>query len=121
MSDWPLAAGDPRHNPVRLRRSRRTEDYEITLPAGYVVDDLPAPVDLEYEFGSYHSRTSVINGVLHFSRSIEGKLLEVPATDAPDLRIFFDKILADERGVVTLRHAPQSKYTVPRQQAPEPH
>jgi hypothetical protein len=114
MSDWPLAAGAPRHNPVRLRRFRNTEDYEIALPPGYVVDDIPSPVDLEDGHSSYHSRTTVMDGVVHFTRTTEARELEVPATEAPRLRRFFDAILADERSMVTLRRAsPKSSHTPP--------
>ena len=32
------------------------DTFEITMPAGYEVDDFPPPVDLDYTFASYHSK-----------------------------------------------------------------
>ena len=37
--------------------SRDTDSFDITLPAGYEVDELPQPMDVDYSFGSYHSKT----------------------------------------------------------------
>jgi len=38
--------------------SLNSNSFEITLPAGYEVDDLPPPpVDLDYGFASYHGKT----------------------------------------------------------------
>jgi len=33
--------------------------FEIELPAGYEVDDLPQPVSAEFEFASYHSKAEI--------------------------------------------------------------
>jgi hypothetical protein len=52
-------AGDKRATkyPVEFPGPRHDNDtFEITLPAGYQVDELPAPTDVEYAFGSYHSK-----------------------------------------------------------------
>jgi hypothetical protein len=39
--------------------SQDTDIFEITIPSGYVVDDLPPPADMDFSFGSYHSKTEV--------------------------------------------------------------
>ena len=39
--------------------ARDVDTFEIAIPAGYVVDDLPPPVDADYSFASYHSKTEV--------------------------------------------------------------
>ena len=38
---------------------RNTDTFEIALPAGYEVDDLPPRVNAEYGFASYHSKAEV--------------------------------------------------------------
>src|SRR6267154_2742561 len=51
---------EPRKYPVEFEGpSRDTDTFEITLPAGYEVDDLPPPVNADYSFASYHSKTEV--------------------------------------------------------------
>lgn len=82
-----------------------TDLFEITLPAGYVVDELPLPVNAEYSFGSYHSKTEVSGSVIRYTRSYEIKQLSVPAGNAEELRKFNRTIATDERNVVVLKPA----------------
>jgi len=48
--------------------TRDTDTFEITIPAGYVVDDIPPPVDADYGFASYHSKTEVKGNVVGYIR-----------------------------------------------------
>jgi hypothetical protein len=53
-----LETKEPRKFPVIFEgREKDTETFEIELPVGYEVDDLPPPTDIEYSFASYHSKT----------------------------------------------------------------
>src|SRR4029077_16029730 len=55
-----LETKEPRKFPIEFDGpARDTDIFEITIPAGYVVDDLPPPVDADYGFASYHSKTEV--------------------------------------------------------------
>jgi hypothetical protein len=101
-SKLPISTDRPRHNPVNLLRGRDSDDFEIQLPAGYRVDELPRPVDVEEDFASYHSRTSVKDGVLHYSRRLEIKSFEVPPEQLQKLWRFYTAIDADQRSVATL-------------------
>ena len=83
-----------------------TDAFEITIPAGYTVDDLPPPVDADYSFASYHSKTVVNGNVLDYKRSFELKELSVPASQADDLRKFYRIIAGDERSTVVLKPTP---------------
>jgi hypothetical protein len=48
---------EPRIFPIELDApARDTDVFEIAIPDGYVVDDLPPPVDADYTFASYHSK-----------------------------------------------------------------
>jgi hypothetical protein len=48
-----LETREPRKYPVEFPGPRHDNDiFEITLPAGYQVDELPPPTDVEYAFGS---------------------------------------------------------------------
>jgi hypothetical protein len=107
MSIAPLPAAGPRHNPITLtRRGRDTDELSIVLPAGYRVDELPPSVDLEQDFGSYHSRTTVEHGVLHYTRSVEIRRFQIPPADADALRRFSSAIDADERAEATFTKGP---------------
>ena len=83
--------------------ARDTDKFEITMPAGYEVDDLPPPVDADYSFASYHSKTEVTGNVIGYSRTFEVKELSVPAAKAEELKKFYRIIAGDERNTVVLR------------------
>jgi transglutaminase-like putative cysteine protease len=83
-----------------------TDTFEITIPAGYTVDDLPPPVDADYEFASYHSKTEVKGNVVDYTRTFEIKQLSVPVDKAEQLRKFYRIIATDERNTVVLKPGP---------------
>jgi hypothetical protein len=83
-----------------------TDTFEITIPAGYVVDDLPPPVDADFSFASYHSKTVVSGNVVDYTRTFEQKELSVPVSKAEDLRKFYRMIASDERNTVVLKPGP---------------
>ena len=85
--------------------SRDTDKFEITIPPGYEVDDLPPPVDADYGFASYHSKTEVKGNLIDYTRTFEVKELSVPVAQADDLRKFYRIIAGDERNTVVLKAA----------------
>jgi hypothetical protein len=60
--------------------------YDIALPQGSVVDELPPPADADYSFGSYHAKTVVEGNVLKHTRTFEIKQISVPVNQAKDLK-----------------------------------
>jgi len=82
-----------------------TDAFEITLPAGFVVDDMPPPVDADFGFASYHSKTETIGSVLSYTRSFEIRDLSVPVDKAADLKKFYRIIASDERNTAVLKPA----------------
>jgi predicted transglutaminase-like cysteine proteinase len=83
--------------------ARDTDNFEITIPAGYVVDDVPPPVDADYGFASYHSKTEVKGNVIDYQRTYEVKELSVPVNRAEELKKFYRIIASDERNTVVLK------------------
>ena len=83
--------------------SHDTDSFDITIPAGYVVDDLPPAVDADYDFASYHSKTEVKGNLIHYTRTFEVKELSVPVAHADDLKKFYRIIASDERNTVVLK------------------
>ncbi len=95
---------DPRKFPFELEGAARDVDtFEIAIPAGYVVDDMPPPADADYSFASYHSKTEVSGGVIRYTRTYEVKELSVPVSRADDLKRFDRVIAGDERNTVVLK------------------
>jgi Domain of Unknown Function with PDB structure (DUF3857)/Transglutaminase-like superfamily len=82
---------------------RDTDSFEIALPAGYEVDELPPPMDVEYSFGSYHSKTEATGGSLRYTRAMEIKELSVPVSKMDDLKKFYRIIATDERSTAVLK------------------
>ncbi len=85
--------------------ARDTDSFEITIPPGYEVDDLPPPVDSDYSFASYHSKTEAKGGVIHYTRTFEVKELSVPVERAEELKKFYRIIASDERNTAVLKPA----------------
>lgn len=102
-----LETKEPRKFPIELDEpTRDTDSFEITIPAGYVVDDLPPAVDADYSFASYHSKTVVNGNVVDYTRTFEVKQLSVPVSQADQLRKFYRIIAGDERNTVVLKPTP---------------
>ncbi|MGB9432182.1 MAG: hypothetical protein WBQ89_08075 [Candidatus Acidiferrum sp.] len=105
-----LETKEPRKYAVELLGPRYDHDsYEIALPVGYEVDELPAPADVEYSFGSYHSKTVAEGNVLRYTRTFEIKQLNVPLDQVEDLKRFYRIIANDERSTAVLKPAANQK------------
>ncbi len=99
---------EPRKFPIEFESPVHDVDsFDITIPPGYVADDVPSPVDADYDFASYHSKTEVKDNLVHYTRTYEVKELSVPVGRAPDLKKFFRMIAGDERNSVVLKPAGQ--------------
>lgn len=99
-----LETKEPRHFPIEFDSPVHDHDvFEITIPTGYELDDMPPPVDADYSFGSYHSKTEVNGGVIRYTRTFEVKELSVPVDRADELKKFYRTINGDERNTVVLK------------------
>lgn len=99
-----LEKKEPRMYPVEFDGPAKNMDIiEITLPAGYEVDDLPPPVSADYSFASYHSKTEVNGNTLKYSRTFEIKELSVPVSKVEDLKKLYRIITSDERNTAVLK------------------
>jgi hypothetical protein len=101
-----LETKEPRQYPVVFDGpSQDVDTFEITMPAGYEVDDLPQPVSAEYGFASYHSKAEVSGNVLRYSRTFEVKDSSVPLSKVDDLKMLYRIIASDERNTAVLKPA----------------
>jgi hypothetical protein len=99
-----LETKEPRKFPVEFEGPvQDIDNFEITIPAGYEIDDLPPPVDSDYSFASYHSRTEAKGSVIHYTRTFEVKELSVPLDKVEDLKKFYRIVASDERNTAVLK------------------
>jgi hypothetical protein len=97
---------EPRRYPIEFEGPELdVDDFQISLPAGYVVDDTPPATDADFGFASYHSKTEVTGSVLHYHRTFEVKQLSVPVSEADQLKKFYRIIASDERNNAVLKLA----------------
>jgi transglutaminase-like putative cysteine protease len=101
-----LLTGKPRKYPIEFEEATRQDDvFDITLPAGYVVDELPQPVHAKCDYATYNSEVQVTGNVLHYKRTYEITELVVPTQKLGEVRDFFHQIAADEKSSAVLRRA----------------
>jgi hypothetical protein len=99
-----LETKEPRQFAVELPGPERdTDTFEIAIPAGYEVDDLPPPINADYSFASYHSKTEVNGNTLKYTRTFEVKELSVPVSKAEELKKLYRIIAGDERNTAVLK------------------
>jgi hypothetical protein len=73
-----------------------TDEFDIELPAGYTVDELPDPVKEDFGFASYQSSTELRGHTLHYTRTYTVKQIMLPADRYPDVQRLAAVIAADE-------------------------
>jgi hypothetical protein len=94
----------PRTVPIDLSATGHWHDsFDITLPAGYAVDETPDPVNLDLDFASYHSTITAKGDQLHYEREFVVRQVELPADRAADFRKLESAILMDEKGTAILK------------------
>jgi predicted transglutaminase-like cysteine proteinase len=103
-----LETKEPRQYPVVFDGPAMDIDtFEITLPTGYEVDDLPPPVNADYSFASYHSKVEAKGNMLRYTRTLEVKEPSVPLSKVSELKNFYRVIAGDERNTAVLRTSGQ--------------
>jgi transglutaminase-like putative cysteine protease len=96
----------PRKYAIQFEEATLQDDvFDISLPAGYVVDGLPQPVKADCEYATYSSETKVADGVLHYKRTFEIKDVMIPTEKLPAIRDFLQQVAADQQSTAVLRRA----------------
>jgi hypothetical protein len=103
-----LETKEARQYPVEFEGPERDTDlFEIELPPGYQLDDLPPAVNLDDGFASYQSKTELEGRTLRYTRTFEIKDLSVPVSQVEKLREFYRVIADDERNSAVLKRVSQ--------------
>ncbi len=103
-SDNILLDHKPRLLPIDLRETMQATDaFDIKLPQGYTIEDLPLPIKLDVGFASYESTTTLQGDTLHYARTYTVRQLTLPPEKYGDLQHLAGVIAADEdtRAVLT--------------------
>jgi hypothetical protein len=99
-----LETKEPRQHAIEFDGPQRDTDvFEIALPAGYEIDELPPPVSIDDGFASYQSKTEIIGRALRYTRAFEIKDLSVPVGRAEELKQLYRIIEDDERNSAVLK------------------
>jgi len=94
----------PRTVPFDLDATGRWHSsFDITLPDGYLVDELPDPVNLDLDFASYHASSTAKGNVLHYERDYIVRMVQIPAARAADFRKLESAIQQDEQAAAVLK------------------
>jgi hypothetical protein len=91
-----------RKQPVVLRAGAYKEQAKIKLPAGFDVDELPDPVKLKTQFGSYAATYQVKDGYLFFERMLVLQSSVIPTGNYQSVRTFFERVRAAEQAPAVL-------------------
>lgn len=113
-----LKTDRPRQYPVSFpATSLQTDIFTITLPAGYSVDELPPPVDIDDGFAAYHSKVELAGTpaapALKLTRTWEVKALSVPVTEFDKLNRLYGMIEHNQQQQVVLKQAAQQASAAP--------
>jgi uncharacterized protein DUF3857/transglutaminase superfamily protein len=82
-----------------------TDNFDIQLPDGYTVDELPDPVKADVGFASYESSTKLDGHTLHYTRTYTVRQVSLPPDKYAELQRFVGLIAADEDSRVVLKRA----------------
>ena len=96
--------GKERAYPIEMGHPGRWRDsFDISIPDGYVIDDVPGPVDVDVDFASYHASVSAQGKVLHYESEYVVRDIEIPPAKAAAFRQLESAILTSEKGAAVLK------------------
>jgi hypothetical protein len=95
----------PRHYSIELgQTANETDTFEIEIPKGYTVDDVPFPANVDVGFAAYRSKIDVDGSKLRYWREYTVRDLSVPPEKYSDWVKLEGVIGADETAAVVLKH-----------------
>ena len=94
----------PRVYPINFQSLGTWRDtFDVKIPEGYTVDEVPDPVNLDAGFASYHSEVKADGNTLHYKREYVLKKLSLEPEQYADLRKFEAEITTDENSSAVLK------------------
>ncbi|WP_158749766.1 transglutaminase family protein [Acidobacterium sp. S8] len=94
----------PREYPIDLRMvGTRRDSFDVAVPAGFVVDELPDPIKVDVGFATYNSEVKADQNVLHYSRELVVKELMLKPDQYDALKKLEAAITTDENRSAVLK------------------
>lgn len=91
-----------RTNPIEIEANSMNETLIYTLPAGFVVDEMPEATKLETDFGKYATSFAIENGKLVVTRKLSTIRSLIPASKYADVKDFFTRMHDAEQSPIVL-------------------
>ena len=96
--------GKPRSYAIELGYPGRWLDhFDIVIPQGYVIDEMPDPVNIDLDFASYRSAISANGNLLHYESEYVVRQVEIPPAKTAAFRRLENAILSGEKSSVVLK------------------
>jgi hypothetical protein len=81
----------------------QTDHIEITLPAGYVPDEVPEPLSIDPGPVSYLSKVEVKDNILRYDREYRVKEVYIGSDRLQELKKFYRQLAGEEQNAVVLK------------------
>ncbi|MGH9632189.1 MAG: hypothetical protein ACRD7E_28115, partial [Bryobacteraceae bacterium] len=91
-----------RVHPLKIRARSRRNTVRLKIPAGFAPDEIPEPVRVSAQYGSYEANWAVKDGEMIFEQSVRYRDLTVPAADYQKVKSFFDEFAGAQSSAVVL-------------------
>ncbi|MBT9329993.1 DUF3857 domain-containing transglutaminase family protein [Paracidobacterium acidisoli] len=79
------------------------DSFDVKIPSGYAVDEVPDPVSVDMGFATYRSEVKAEGDTLHYSREYVLKKLALNADQYAQLKSLEGKITTDENSTAVLK------------------
>jgi transglutaminase-like putative cysteine protease len=91
-----------RSSPVKLEADLRHDSIKVKLPAGFTLDELPAPAKVESAYGTLQASWAVREGEIVMEQTLEIRETVAPASEYAQVRDFFDRVAGAQTAPVVL-------------------
>ena len=88
--------------PIKLESDLRHDTIKIKLPAGFKLDELPAPAKVEGDYGRLEVSWTVSDGTVLMDQTLEIREMVAPPADYAKIRGFFDRVAGAQGAPVVL-------------------
>ena len=82
------------------------QNVMITLPKGYVVEEVPKPIVIKFDGATARISYSVLDNMLNIQYMMNIDKTFFAATEYQDLKAFFDRVVESNKQIITLKKQP---------------
>lgn len=97
-----IFANKERKLPIKLSARSRKDSVTIKLLAGFTVDEMPEPMEIQSPYGTYRASWKSGNDAVTFQQSVEIKDGVSAVPEYAKIKEFFDKLAAGQSAAVVL-------------------